>query len=295
MKNISKVIFGIFTLATLTACGAKNKEATTEGQSDQASVEESASVDKFKDAEVIKVGVVGEKNEPWEDVAKRYEEGTGKKIEFVKFSDYIEPNEALLSGDIDINSFQHKKYLEGFNEESGSDVVDIGDTVMAPLGIYSTRLKSVEELDDGARVAIPNDASNGARALFLLQSAGLIKVNGSEGDLITLDDITDNPKNLEIIELSADQTARSLDDTDAAVINSGMAVDAGFIPTEDSIYLEDHTDPAKNIYINIIATAKENENSEVLKDLVENYYQVEETAKIIEESSKGSEIPAFEY
>ncbi len=291
MKRISKYILAFLAVASLTACGAKNEDAKVE---DKKEVVETSG-DKFKDADVIKIGVIGENNEAWEDVAKRYEEGTGKKLEIVKFSEYREPNEALISGDIDINAFQHKKFLEDFNEASGSDIVSIGDTAIAPLGIYSSKLKSLDELEDGAKVTIPDDPSNGARALFLLQSAGLIEVEGKEGDAITPADITANPKNLEIIELSAAQTARSLDDSDIAVINSGLAVDAGLIPTEDSIFLEDYKDPAKEIYVNIVACLKENADSETLKDLVENYYQTAETAKIIEEVTKGSSVPVFDY
>lgn len=291
MKRISKYILAFLAVASLTACGAKNEEVKVE---DNKEVVETSG-DKFKDADVIKIGVIGENNEAWEDVAKRYEEATGKKLEIVKFSEYREPNEALISGDIDINAFQHKKFLEDFNEASGSDIVSIGDTAIAPLGIYSSKLKSLDELEDGAKVTIPDDPSNGARALFLLQSAGLIEVEGKEGDAITPADITANPKNLEIIELSAAQTARSLDDSDIAVINSGLAVDAGLIPTEDSIFLEDYKDPAKEIYVNVVACLKENADSETLKDLVENYYQTAETAKIIEEVTKGSSVPVFDY
>ncbi len=291
MKRISKLIIAFLAVASLTACGAKNEEAKIEDKTEIAKT----SRDKFKDADVIKLGVIGENNEAWEDVAKRYEEATGKKLELVKFSEYREPNEALISGDIDINAFQHKKFLEDFNEASGSDIVSIGDTAIAPLGIYSSKIENLEELEEGAKVTIPDDPSNGARSLFLLQSAGLIEVEGKEGDAITPADIKANSKNLEIIELSAAQTARSLDDSDISIINSGLAVDAGLIPTQDSIFLEDYKDPAKQIYVNIVACLKENANSETLKDLVENYYQTPETAKIIEEVTKGSSVPVFDY
>lgn len=294
MKKISKILIAILALASFTACGAKNQEAKA-GKASEQTKTELASEDKFKDKDVIKLGLIGENNEDWEDVAKRYEKATGKKLEIVKFSEYREPNEALLAGDIDINAFQHKKFLEDFNQASGSDIVSIGDTAIAPLGIYSSKIKDIKDLKDGAKVTIPDDPSNGARALFLLQSAGLIKVNGKEGDAITPADIKENPKKLEIIELSAAQTARSLDDSDIAVINSGMAVDAGFIPTRDAIFLEDYKDPAKAIYVNIVACLKENANSATLKDLVENYYQTAETAKIIKEKTKGSSVPVFDY
>lgn len=298
MNKINKIGLSLALLLGLSACGAGSNDnaqdtETEKPETETTEVAEAPADDPLKDKDVIKLGVVGENNEAWEDVAKRYKEGTGKEIEIVKFSEYREPNEALLSGDIDINAFQHKKFLDDFKEASGSEIDVIADTVIAPLGIYSSKIENLDDLEDGARIAIPDDVTNGARSLFLLQSAGLIKVNGKDGDAITIDDITDNPRNFEIVELSASQTARSLDDVDIACINSGIAVDAGFVPTEDAIYLEDHNDPDKQIYVNVIATLPENANSETLKDLVDNYYHTDETKKIIEEVSKGSSIPVW--
>lgn len=293
MKNIRKIGLGLALILGLSACGANSNDNQDNKSEENSSQSELSSTDPLADKDVIKLGVVGENNEPWEDVAKRYEEGTDKKLDIVVFSDYREPNEALLSGDIDINAFQHKKFLSQFNEESDSDIVAIADTSIAPLGIYSSKIEDLENLEDGARIAIPDDPTNGARSLFLLQSAGLIEVEGKDGDPITIDDITDNPRDFEIVELAASQTARSLDDVDIACVNSGMAVDAGFIPTEDAIYLEDHNDPDKEIYVNVIATTQENKDSETLKDLIENYYQQDQTKKVIEESSKGSSIPVW--
>ena len=295
MKIISKLSLGLALILGLTSCGSANEEAKNEEVKNEPaqSEEVASSEDPLADKDIIKLGVVGENNEVWEDVAKRYKEGTGKEIELVKFSEYREPNEALLAGDIDINAFQHKKFLADFNEVSGSDIVAIADTSIAPLGIYSSKISDLKELEDGARIAIPDDVTNGARSLFLLQSAGLIKVSGKDGDAITINDITDNPRNFEIIELAASQTARSLDDVDIACVNSGMAVDAGFIPTQDAIYLEDHTEEGKAIYVNIIATTPDKKDSETLKDLIDNYYHTEETKKIVEETSKGSSIPVW--
>ena len=156
-----------------------------------------------------------------------------------------------------------------------------------------SKITDLKDLEDGAKIAIPDDSTNGARSLFLLQSAGLIEVSGKDGDAITINEITANPRNFEIIELSASQTARSLDDVDIACVNSGMAVDAGFIPTQDAIYLEDHEDPDKQIYVNIIATTSDKKDSPTLKDLIDNYYHTEETKKIVEETTKGSSIPVW--
>lgn len=292
MNNLKSISLVFALILGLSSCGANNEKSANDSSENKNQIEH-ASTDPLVDKDVIKLGVVGENNEDWDDVAKRYKQGTGKTIEIVAFSDYREPNEALLSGDIDINAFQHKKFLSQFNEESGSDIVDIADTSIAPLGIYSSKIDDLADLEDGARIAIPDDPTNGARSLFLLQSAELIEVEGKDGDPITVDEITANPRNFEIVELSASQTARSLDDVDIACVNSGMAVDAGFVPTEDAIYLEDHNDPNKQIYVNVIATTKENENSKELKDLIDNYYHQDATKKIINEVSKGSSIPVW--
>ena len=289
MKNLKKIALGLSLVLTLTGCGNKKEDTN----SNSSASNQAKSEDRFADAKEIKIGVCGEKNEVLEDVAKRFEKDTGKKIKIVPFSDYNQPNEALNSADIDINSFQHKKFLEDYNKSHKTDIVSVGDTLLAPMGIYSDKIKDVKEIKDGDKIAIPNDPTNGARALFLLQSAGLIEVEGKEGDAITLDNIKENPKNLEIIELDASQTARNLTEVAASVINSGMAVDAGFIPTEDSIYLEDKDDPAKAIYVNIFAARKEDKDSKTLENFVKNYYQTEETKKLIEKETKGSEIPAW--
>ncbi|MDU1316569.1 MetQ/NlpA family ABC transporter substrate-binding protein [Anaerococcus hydrogenalis] len=289
MKKFTKIALGLSLVLSLTACGNKKDETNSNSnETNKAKTE-----DRFADAKEIKIGVCGEKNEVLEDIAKRFEKDTGKKIKIVSFSDYNQPNEALKAGDIDINAFQHKKFLEDYNESHKTDIVSVGDTLLAPMGIYSDKIKDVKELKDGDKIAIPNDPTNGARALFLLQSAGLIKVDGKEGDAITVDDIKENPKNLEIIELDASQTARNLTEVAASVINSGVAVDAGFVPTEDSIYLEDKDDPAKAIYVNIIAAKKEDKNSKTLENFVKNYYQTDETKKLVEKETKGSEIPAW--
>ena len=289
MKNLKKIALGLSLVLTLTGCGNKKEDTN----SNSSASNQAKSEDRFADTKEIKIGVCGEKNEVLEDVAKRFEKDTGKKIKIVPFSDYNQPNEALNSGDIDINSFQHKKFLEDYNKSHKTDIVSVGDTLLAPMGIYSDKIKDVKEIKDGDKIAIPNDPTNGARALFLLQSAGLIEVEGKEGDAITIDNIKKNPKNLEIIKLDASQTARNLTEVAASVINSGMAVDAGFIPTEDSIYLEDKDDPSKAIYVNIFAARKEDKDSKTLENFVKNYYQTEETKKLIEKETKGSEIPAW--
>lgn len=291
MNIIKKSTLALGVLLGLTACGSSNNSQST--QKDAASTSSDTKVEETTDSKPIKIGVVGEKNEVWDEVIKRYEAGTGKKAELVKFTDYTQPNEALISGDIDVNSYQHYKFLDEFNKEQGSEkIVSIGDTMLAPLGIYSNKIKSLDELKDGDKIAIPNDPSNGPRALFLLQAAGIIKVKGNLGDSITLEDITDNPKNIDFIEMDASQTPRSLDDVAAAAVNDNYALDAGFNPKKDAIYLEDPDSPDSKIYVNVIAARKEDANNEAYKELVK-YYQTDETKKDYDKYTNGSWIPAW--
>lgn len=291
MKLITKLALGLGLVATLTACGNnadKKEEVKEEPKTESAEKTETA---KSTDPINIKIGVVGEYNEVLEEVIKRYEEGTGNTVELVKFADYAQPNEVLLSGDIDLNAYQHYKFLKEFNDDKGSDLISIGDTMLAPITLFSNKVKSLDELEEGARIAIPDDPSNGARALFLLKDAGLIEVDGEAGDIIGLENITANPKNLEIIEMDASETARSLDDVDAAVVNDTFALDAG-LDRDTAIYVEDPKSESVKQYINIIAARKEDENNETYKEFVK-YYQTEETKADYERITKGAWIPAW--
>lgn len=243
-------------------------------------------------SETVSIGVVGEDNDVWDFVAEKLEREEGITIDLVKFTDYAQPNSALAQGEIDLNAFQHKLFLESFNEDSGTTLVPIGDTVIAPLGIYSDTVVNVDELGENGTVAIPNDVTNGGRALLLLQTAGLITVDPDAGVTPTVNDVTDNPLNLNIQELDAAQTARALQDVDVSIINSGMAVDAGFVPSEDAIFLEPVNDQSEP-YVNIIVSREEDTENEVFQTIVEAY-QSEDTKEVIAETSEGSSIPAWD-
>lgn len=239
----------------------------------------------------VKLGLIGDETRVWDSVRARLAK-EGIEIEYVKFTDYSQPNAALADGSIDVNAFQHQIFLDSYNSEHKTDIVSIGNTINAPLGVYSEKIKDIKDIKEGATIAIPNDPTNGGRALRLLQSAGLIKVDEAKGYRPTVADIKENTLQLEIKELDASQTARALPDVDASIINSGVAVDAGFIPTKDAIYLEPVDEKSKS-YVNVIAVRKEDENNEVYNKIVD-VYQTEETKKVIEEVYKGSIIPAWE-
>ncbi|MEG0284460.1 MULTISPECIES: MetQ/NlpA family ABC transporter substrate-binding protein [Vagococcus] len=247
--------------------------------------------DKAAENKTVKLGVIGDDTDVWDDVQSRLKK-EGIKLEYVKFSDYNQPNSALADGSIDLNAFQHQFFLDNYNEEHGTDLVSIGNTVNAPMAIFSEKLKDVKDIKKGGEVAIPNDVTNGGRALLLLQTAGLIKIDEKAGLTPTVSDITENAKELKITELDASQTARALQDVDLSVINSGVAVDAGFDPKKDSIFQEPVDENSKP-YVNIIVSRKEDENNEVYQKVVDAY-QTDETKKVIDETSKNTSFPAWD-
>lgn len=239
-------------------------------------------------AEDIKVGVSpGEHAEIMEEVAK-VAEPMGLNIEVVEFSDYVIPNTALADGDIQANSFQHRPYLENQVKDRGFDLVEIGTTITTPMGIYSDKLESLDALPEGAKIGIPNDPTNGGRALLVLQDLGLLTLAEGTGLVPTPLDITENPKNLEFLELDAAQLPRSLADTDASIINTNYALAAGLNPNTDTIGMEKADSP----YVNIIVVRKGNEEQDWAKKLVEAYHSAEVKA-FIDEKYEGSVLTSW--
>lgn len=213
-------------------------------------------------------------------------------MELVKFSDYSQVNQALVDGEIDLNSFQHYAYLEKEKEDKGFELSVIGETLIAPLGVYSNTLSDIKDIKVGGKIAIPNDATNEGRALKLLESAGLIKVNEDAGYTPTLSDITENTKNIEFVEVEAGQTARLLPDVDASVINGGHAIDAGLNCKEDAIYTETVEEGSDNPYINVIVANTADKDNETYKKLVDEY-RTDEIANLIDEVYQGAYVPTW--
>ncbi|MFG7387743.1 MetQ/NlpA family ABC transporter substrate-binding protein [Lactococcus lactis] len=195
--------------------------------------------------------------EVWKSVAKTAKEKYDLKLKFVYFSDYNQPNEALLSGDIDVNAFQSYNYVKTWNKAHKSDIVAVGNTYITPMHIYSKEVSKLSDLKEGSTVAIPNDASNESRALFVLQSAGLIKLTTSDSSkLVGLPDITENPHQLKFKEVDASQTPRALDSVALSVVNYNYAT-AASLPNSESVYMEPLNKTSAQ-YINLIAaTSKE--------------------------------------
>lgn len=213
----------------------------------------------------------------------------GLEIEIVEFTDYVQPNLALNDGQLDANFFQHLPYLEDFNTERGTDLVSVAGIHIEPLGIYSKTITNLDDVADGAVVTIPNDATNGGRALNLLAANGLITLKPDAGFTATVADIVENPKNLKITELEAAQLVRALDDAALAVINGNYALEGGLVPSKDALALESGED---NPYVNILAVKKGNENNEAILLLVKLLTSPEVKA-FIEEKYTGSVLPAF--
>ena len=239
--------------------------------------------------------VVGASPTPHAEILKEVQsvlKDKGYELEIKEFTDFVQPNLAVQDKTLDANYFQHKPYMDNFNEEHKTELVSAAEIHYEPLGIYPGKLKSLDAITEGATIAIPNDTTNEARALLLLETAGLIKVNPAAGLKATVKDITENPKKIKIKELEAAQLARILPDVELAVINGNVALQAGFNVTTDALKKEEADSVAAKTYANIIAIRKGDENREDIKALVEAL-KSEKIKKFIEEKYKGAVVPLF--
>lgn len=241
------------------------------------------------DSNHVKLGVVGSDSVVWKYVANEAKK-EGITLEIVEFSEYTQPNQALASGDIDLNAFQHTLYLDNEIETHGYDLISLAKTSIAPMGLYSKKVQSLDTITQGSKVAIPNDVTNGGRALQLLEVQGFITLNDAK--FPTLKDIVSNPLNLEIIELAASIIPAALPDVDFAAINSGVAVDAGMNPKETALILEDVSISEDNPYVNLIAARREDQNNPIYLKIIE-IYQTDAVRDLVIEDSKGAYIPVW--
>lgn len=239
-------------------------------------------------AETIKVGVTGGPHAQVMEAVKKVAAKGGLEIRIIEFSDYVQPNAALAAGDLDANSYQHDPYLQAQVKDRGYKLIKVAETVTFPMGVYSKRVKSLAELKPGARVAIPNDPTNGGRALLLLQKQGVLKLRADAGLKATPLDIVDNPRKLKIVELDAAQIPRSLGDVDAAAINTNFAMEAGLKPKQDAIAIEGPNGP----YANIIAIREADRNKPWVAKLVAAYHSAE-VKQFIEGKFGGAVISAW--
>jgi len=239
-------------------------------------------------AEDIKIGVTPGPHAQIMEKVKEIAATKGLNIQILEFSDYVVPNQALADGELNANSFQHQPYLDNQVRDRKFDLVSVAQTVNFPMGVYSKKVKSLAELKQGATVAIPNDPTNGGRALLILADQGLIKVNAAKGLKIGPADVTENPKKIEFAELDAAQLPRSLDDVDASVINTNYALEAGLNPKTDPIAREGEKAP----YINVIAVKSKDKDAAWVKTLIEAYHSAP-VKDFVNTQFKGAVIAAW--
>jgi len=278
-KKIISIVSLILIALLIASCGSSQPS----GQSQNESSESGKPV-------VLKVGASPVPHAEILNVVKPILEKEGIELQIIEFADYNQPNLRLADKDLDANYFQHIPYLESFSKEHNLDLTYTAKVHIEPMGVYSEKIKDLSELKDGAEIAIPNDPTNGGRALLILQQAGLIKLKEGVGITATVYDIVENPKNLKITELEAATLPRVLGDVDAAVINSNYALEAKLVPTKDALILES---PKDNPYVNILAVRKGDENRPEIVKLSEALTSPE-VKKFIEEEYDGAVIPAFE-
>lgn len=277
-KVLSVLLAGVFVLGALTGCGKDNSQLDS-GQADTKS-----------DTEVITIAASPTPHAEILQKAKELLKDKGYDLQITEFEDYVQPNEVVESGEYDANYMQHLPYLESFNEEKGTHLVSVGKIHYEPFGIYPGTKKSLDEIADGDRIAIPNDTTNEARALLLLQDNGIIKLKEDAGLTATVNDIEENPHNIKFDELEAAQIARVVDEDAFVVLNGNYALEAGYSVAKDSLAYETSDSEAAKTYVNIIAVKEGNEDNEGIKALVE-VLKSDEIKDFINEKYDGAVIP----
>lgn len=297
-KRISVIAAAVLAAAALTACGGNQAEtaAPTEAATTAAAAgSEAADATEATEAPVelkeIKVGASPAPHAEILEAAAPALEKLGYKLNIIEYTDYVQPNLALSTGDLDANYFQHFPYLEQFNQEKGTKINSAAAIHYEPFGIYAGKTASLEALADGAKVAVPNDATNEARALLLLEDQGLIKLTEGVGLNATKTDVVENPKNLEILEIEAAQVPRSLQDVDIAVVNGNYAIEAG-LKVSDALAVEASDSEAAVTYGNIVAVQEGRESDEAIQALIEALTG-DEVKSFIESTYEGAVVPLF--
>lgn len=270
----------------LTACGGNSASSSSSAATSGAAASGSAS-----DGTVITVGA---SPSPHAEILKAVEDeikSAGYELKVVEYNDYVQPNVALSEGDLDANYFQHKPYLDNYNQENGTDLVSAVAIHFEPMGIYAGKSSDIKNVPDGAKIAVPSDATNEARALLLLQDQGVLKLKDGAGLEATKNDIAENPHNVEFVEVEAASVPRTLQDADFGVINGNYALSAG-LDTTATLASEGADSEAAKTYANIVAVRKGEDATEKTKALVAAL--TSDTAKkFIEDTYKGSVIPVF--
>lgn len=283
-KVLATVLAAVLTVGALAGCGSKSDDTTKNNAPDTQTAD--ASTDS---KETIKVAASPTPHAEILNEAKKLLAAEGWDLEIKEFEDYVQPNLVVESGEFDANYFQHEPYLDSFNEENNTHLVNAGGIHYEPFGIYPGSKKDLKDIADGDDIAVPNDTTNEARALLLLQDNGIIKLKDGAGLKATVNDIAENPYNVNIVELEAAQVARA---TDAAyvVLNGNYALEAGFKVGKDALAYEKSDSEAAQTYVNIIAVEEGHENDEGIQALVK-VLKSDEIKKFIEDKYEGAVVP----
>lgn len=273
-KLFAAALVGALSVSMLAGCGSSN------GDSKKDSAEN----------KTIKVAASATPHAEILEYAKTALKDKGYDLEVTIFDDYVKPNEVVESGEFDANYFQHEPYLNSFNEEKGTHLVIAGKIHYEPFGIYPGTKKSLDDIADGDTIAVPNDTTNEARALLLLQDNGIIKLKDGAGINATVNDIEENPHNIEIVELEAAQVARVVDETSFVVLNGNYALQAGFSVSKDALAYETSDSEAAKTYVNVIAVKEGSENNEAIKALVD-VLKSDDVKKYINDTYDGAVLP----
>ena len=274
-KKLYLLLALVLAVASLTACGSSDKKDDSKNAESKGTIKVAASATPH--AEIL-------------EEAKKILKDKGWDLQVQVFDDYVQPNNVVESGDFDANYFQHIPYLEQFNKEKGTHLVNAGGIHYEPFGIYPGTKKKLDELAEGDTIAVPNDTTNEARALLLLEANGIIKLKDGAGLTATVKDIAENPKNVKIQELEAAQVPRVKDEVAFVVLNGNYALQAGFSVSKDSIAYEKSDSEAAKTYVNVIAVKKGNENKPGIKALVE-VLKSDEIKKFINDKYDGAVVP----
>lgn len=298
-RVLASILAGVLTVGVLTGCGSKIEEAADTTATEETT--EDAAEDTAADAEETDAAATETKGTitvaasatPHAEIlaaAKPILAEQGWDLEVTEFDDYVLPNEVVESGEMDANYFQHVPYLDSFNEEKGTHLVEVGKIHYEPFGIYPGTKASLDEIADGDTIAVPNDTTNEARALLLLQDNGIITLKDGAGLTATVNDIAENPHNVKIEELAAESVARVADEVAYVVLNGNYALQAGFSVSKDSLAYEKSDSEAAKTYVNVVVVKEGNEENEGVKALVD-VLKSDEIKNFINEKYDGAVIP----
>ena len=295
MKQLISATLAATLALSLAACGSSassTEAASTESTAASSEAAESTAETSELAGTTLKVAASPTPHAEILNVAKDILAEQGITLEVVEFSDYVQPNLVTESGEVDANYFQHTPYLESFNEENGTHLVSVGAIHYEPFGIYPGKSNDLANIADGATIAVPNDTTNEARALQLLAAQGLITVRDGAGLTATVNDITENPHNLQIEEIEAAQLPRTVQDVDFAVINGNYAMEAGFSVGKDALATEDASSEAAQTYANVLVVKEGNENNPAIQALLKAL-QSDEVKNYIDQTYDGAVVAIF--